>query len=161
MAKNVYTIPASAPFAEALARGLIWRHGPEPFALADTTILLPTRRAARSFGDAFSRVLGGAALLPQFKPLGDVDEEEMLFEGDELDLKPAITPIRRRLLLTTMIRRWRDELSLSQASALADSLAHVMDELETQNARFETLAKEIPAALGKHWSDVHEFLNLL
>jgi ATP-dependent helicase/nuclease subunit B len=161
VAKNIYTIPASAPFAETLARGLIERLGAEPLALADTTIFLPTRRAARSFGDAFARVLGGAALLPQFKPLGDVDEEEMLFEDDDLELKPAIAPIRRLLLLTTMIRRWRDELSLSQASALAESLAHVMDELETQNADFRDLSEEIPAALAEHWSVVHDFLDLL
>lgn len=161
MSANVYTIAAGAPFAETLARGMIERLGPEPFALADTTIFLPTRRAARTFGDAFARVLGGAALLPQFKPLGSVDEEDIVFEDDDLELVPAIKPIRRRLLLTTMIRRWRSELSLSQASALAASLARVMDELETQNAKLANASKEIPAALAEHWSEVQTFLELL
>ena len=46
------------------------------------TIYLPTRRAARSFADVFARVLGGAALLPDFKALGDVDEDEFLFDAD-------------------------------------------------------------------------------
>ena len=40
------------------------------FALSDVTIYLPTRRAARNFGEAFARVLGGAALLPQFRAAG-------------------------------------------------------------------------------------------
>jgi len=163
VAANVFTIPASVPFAETLALGLVQRLGTAPLALADATIYLPTRRAARTFGDAFARVLGGAALLPQFKALGDVDDEELLFDAgdDELELAPAITPIRRRLLLTTMIRRWRAELSYAQASSLAASLAHVMDELETQGARLDELSNEIPAALAEHWSKVHEFLELL
>jgi len=163
VAANVFTIPASAPFAETLALGLVERLGSAPFALADATIYLPTRRAARTFGDAFARELGGATLLPQFKALGDVDDEELLFEADdeELELAPAIAPIRRRLLLTTMIRRWRAELSYAQASSLAASLARVMDELDTQNASFDELSNEIPAALAEHWSKVHEFLELL
>ena len=161
MATNVYTISASAPFAESLARGLVERFGSEPLVLADATIFLPTRRAARTFGDAFARVLGGAALLPQFKPLGDADDDDTLFDEDELDLEPALAPMRRRLLLTTMIRHWRADLNLSQASALAESLAHVMDELETQNAKLENLSREIPTALAQHWSNVHDFLALL
>ena len=61
----VFTIAPSAPFAETLARGLIARQGSDPLALSSATIYLPTRRAARTFGEAFARVLGGAALLPQ------------------------------------------------------------------------------------------------
>jgi len=163
VAASVFTIAASAPFAETLASGLLERLGSAPLALADATIYLPTRRAARTFGDAFARVLGGAALLPQFKALGDVDDEDLLFDAgdDELELPPAIAPIRRRLLLTTMIRRWRAELSYAQASSLAASLAQVMDELGTQSASFDKLSSEIPTALAKHWSGVYEFLELL
>ncbi|MGZ5998670.1 MAG: double-strand break repair protein AddB [Rhizomicrobium sp.] len=164
MAANVLTIPSSAPFAETLARGLIARLGREPLALSDATIYLPTRRAARTFGDAFARVLGGAALLPQFKALGDVDEDEFLFDAqaDDLDIAPAIAPIRRKLLLAMMVRHWRGlDMSLSQASALASSLAGVMDELETQGARLEELSSVVPTGLAKHWSEVKSFLDLL
>jgi len=159
---NVFTIPASVSYAETLARGLISRHGDMPLALADTTIYLPTRRAARTFGDVFARVLGGAALLPQFKPLGDVDEDEFLFEADAFELPPAITSIRRRLLLTMLVHRWRGrDMSLSHASAMAASLADIMDELETQSASLEVLAHMVPTALAAHWADVHEFLGVL
>ncbi len=166
VAANVFTIPASAPFAETLARGLIDRLGREPLALADATIYLPTRRAARTFGDAFARVLGGAALLPQFKPLGDADEDELLFDADALDLPPAIAPIRRKLLLTMMVRRWhsaqrKSEIGLSQAAALASSLAAVLDEIETQDANLAELTKVVPGELAEHWSEVKDFLDLL
>ena len=78
---SVFTIAPSAPFAEDLARGLIARLGDDPLALASVTIYLPTQRATRTFGEAFARVLGGAALLPQFKPLGDSEEDDLLFQA--------------------------------------------------------------------------------
>ncbi|HKX65211.1 MAG TPA: hypothetical protein VJM78_07855, partial [Rhizomicrobium sp.] len=94
---SLFTIAASAPFAETLARGLIARTGDDPLALSSAIIYLPTRRAARSFGEAFAHVMGGAALLPQFRPLGDSEEDELLFDaaGEGLELAPAIQLLRR------------------------------------------------------------------
>jgi len=169
-APHVLTISASQPFAETLARGLIARLGADadPLALSSVTIYLPTRRAARSFADVFARVLGGAALLPDFKALGDVDEDEFLFDADaaDLDLVPAIAPMRRQLLLATLIKRWNETrrgvtLGFVQASALAESLAHLMDELETQNADTSRFVDLAPKALAEHWAEVLEFLELL
>ena len=164
MPANVFTIPSSAAFADTLARGLIKRLGTGPLALADAVIYLPTRRAQRTFGDAFARVLGGAGLLPQFKALGDVDEDEFLFEAEALDLPPAIAPMRRSLLLATMIRRWSEKargraMGFAQASALADGLAQVMDEVETQGVSIADL--EVPGTLAEHWEDVRVLLTLL
>ena len=72
---KVFTIPASAPFSATLAKGLLQRVGAGPMALAEATIYLPTRRAARSIAEVFAREAGGATLLPEFRPLGDVDED--------------------------------------------------------------------------------------
>ena len=137
-------------------------------ALADVAIYLPTRRAARSIAEIFAREAGGAALLPQFRPLGDVDEDELLLDPsvDALDLKPAIAPLRLRLLLAALIRRWshaRDggTMSFGQAAGLARSLAGVMDEIETQGADPTKLDDLAPAALAEHWADVKEFLSLI
>ncbi|MBL6853687.1 MAG: double-strand break repair protein AddB [Alphaproteobacteria bacterium] len=163
---NVFTIPPSANFAEALARGLIGQLGEGPFALADAVIYLPTRRAQRTFGDAFARVLGGAALLPQFKALGDVEEDEFIFDAETLDLPPAITPMRRMLLLATMVRRWYrathgEDIGFAQATALAEGLAKVMDEVETLGADLAHLDRVIPGTLAAHWEKVKDFLDLL
>jgi ATP-dependent helicase/nuclease subunit B len=163
---KVYTIPSSAPFADTLARGLVLQAGGSPLALADTVIYLPTRRAQRTFGDAFARVLGGAALLPQFKALGDTEDDELLFERDAIDLPPAITPLRRTLLLASLVQRWRrgvhgDEIGFAQATALAEGLAAVMDEVETQGANLAALDEIMPGALAAHWGQVREFLGLL
>jgi ATP-dependent helicase/nuclease subunit B len=167
---KLVTIAASLPFAETLARGLIARLGAErdPLALSRATIYLPTRRAARNFADSFARVLGGAALLPEFKPLGDVGEDEFLFdaEGDALDLAPAIAPMRRKLLLATLVRHWdkarRDgAMGFAQAAALASGLAELMDELETHGCDLDRLEALAPQALAAHWHDVLKLLDVL
>lgn len=166
MPANVFTIAPSAPFADTLARGLIAQLGDGTFALADATIYLPTRRAARTFGDAFARHANNAVLLPRFKALGDAEEDEFLFDAKALELPPAIAPMRRTLLLAAMVRRWHkrthdEEMSFAQAAALADGLAGVMDEVETQGAKLADLDNVVPGALAAHWDQVRGFLKLL
>ncbi|MDE2014517.1 MAG: double-strand break repair protein AddB [Alphaproteobacteria bacterium] len=170
MAANVFTIPAGAPFAGTLARGLKARlkADADPFALARATIFLPTRRAMRTLSDAFAHELGGAVLLPEIRALGDVDEDEFLFDAalPDLDLPPEIAPLRRRLLLATLIERWdrrqRDgKLSFAQAAALARALASFLDEVETQGADLAKLETLAPAALAAHWAEVKGFLAIL
>jgi ATP-dependent helicase/nuclease subunit B len=165
---SVFTIAASAPFAETLAQGLIARIGDDPLALSSAIVYLPTRRAARNFGEAFAKVLGGAALLPQFRALGDSEEDELLFDAasEGLELAPAIAPLRRQLLLARLIRQWDRAgrgglLSFAQAAALADSLAKVMDEIETQGCDLSKLKDLAPANLAEHWEGVSRFLGLL
>jgi ATP-dependent helicase/nuclease subunit B len=163
---NVFTIAPSAPFADTLVRGLVEQVGEGPLALADAVIYLPTRRAQRTFGEAFARVLGGAALLPQFKALGDTDEDEFLFEEGALDLPPAVSPMRRTLLLAAMVQRWQSARSgtamgFAQATALADSLAQVMDEVDTQGASLSALNTIVPGSLARHFEQVGDFLGLL
>ncbi len=164
----VFSIRPSAHFARELARGLIARVGDDPLALSSAVIYLPTRRAARGFGDAFAHVMGGAALLPQFRPLGDSDEEEMLFDAasEGLELAPAIAPLRRQLLLARLVRQWdragRDgTLSFAQSAALADSLAKVMDEVENQGCDLSKLKDLAPEHLAEHWEGVTRFLDLI
>ena len=73
MTLSVSTIPPGAPFVDALAAGILARHGGDPLDLAAVTVLLPTRRACLALRDAFLRRSGGAALLlPRITPLGDV-----------------------------------------------------------------------------------------
>ena len=169
---GIFTIPAAAPFGETLARGVLARVERQAFALPETIIYLPTRRAARNFGEAFARVLGGAALLPQFRALGDSDEDDLLFDAieDDLELPPPISSIRRQLLLATLIRQWsarQDEITggetmgFAQAAALAESLAGVMDDAERQGADLSRLEKLAPMPLAEHWQEASRFLILV
>ena len=174
MGPRLFTIAAGANFAASLADGLIARLGTpselkkNPLALSRCIIYLPTRRAARSFGETFAKRLGGAALLPQFRALGDSEEDDLLFDtaSEGAPLPPAITPIRRQLLLAALIRRWDEQargglLNFAQASHLADSLATVMDEVERQGADLGKLPELAPPALAAHWQDVTGFLDLI
>ena len=165
---NVFTIAAGENFAETLARGLIETLGDDPLALADATIFLPTRRAVRTLSETFARMLGGAALLPRLYPLGDIDEDTLLFDpaSEDLSLKPAIAPVRRRLLLAHLVRRWSkakrgEELSFAQATLLARALGRFLDEAETQDADLSKLETLAPSALAEHWAYVRDFLVLL
>jgi ATP-dependent helicase/nuclease subunit B len=169
---NVFTIAAVLPFAETLARGLIARLGAEqnPLALADAVVYLPTRRAVRTLGDTFARVSGGAALLPQLRPLGDVDEDDAFFDpaSDMLSLPPAMAPLRRRLLLATLVQRWdrakhggSGQWAFAQAAQFARSLAAFLDEAETQEADLSKLETLAPVSLAEHWAEVRDFLVFL
>ena len=164
---KLFTIAASAPFAVTLARGLLARLDNDPLALADVTIYLPTRRAARSFGDAFAQVLGGAALLPQFRALGDADEDDLLLDADNaVTLPPAIAPLRRQLLLAHLVRRWDatqrgGALSFAQSAALAHKLAALMDEIATQGCDPAKIADLAPLPLAEHWQEAGGFLAYL
>jgi ATP-dependent helicase/nuclease subunit B len=164
MAANVLTIPSSAPFAETLARGLIARVDikKNPLALADVTIFLPTRRSVRNLSEAFARVLGGAALLPSMRPLGDVGEDDFIFDPLESDiaLPPPIAPLRRQMLLATLIQRWRP-LDFAQAVSLARGLAKFLDEAETQGADLSKLDTLVDAPLANHWEEVRTFLAIV
>ena len=170
MPAHVFTIPASAPFAETLAKGLIAQVDldRDSLALAKTTIYLPTRRAARNFAEVFARVLGGAALLPEMKPLGDVDEDEFLFDtaSDDLTVPPAIAPLRHRLQLAALVQRWdaatrEGTLTFAQAVSLASGLARFFDEAETQRADLSRLGALAPEHFAQHWGAVSGFLTFL
>lgn len=162
---HLFTI--GADFARTLARGLVTRAEQGDFALSDCIIYLPTRRAARGFGEAFAEVLDGAALLPQFRAIGDEDEEDILIDGGlaDLSLAPAISPIRRRLLLAALIARWDEArggtMNFAAAAALAQSLAQVMDEAETHQVSLDRLADLAPLSLAEHWREVTDFLGLI
>jgi ATP-dependent helicase/nuclease subunit B len=171
MQANVFTIAAGTAFAETLARGVIARTGAgDPLALADATIFLPTRRAARTLSESFSRALGGAALLPQIRPLGDADDDEFAFDaaGEDMALAPSIAPVRQRLLMATLVQRWdrakhggAARLTFAQAASHARGLGDFLDEVETQEADLSNLDALAPDSLAAHWAEVKEFLEYM
>ncbi len=164
-----FNIEAGRPFLEDLARGLTEALAPlGPDALAEATVLTPTRRAGRDLADAFLAVSGaGAVLLPQMRALGDLDEGEPPFEPGELalDLPPAISASRRRYELARLVVDHQDALgrSLDAAGALelADALAGFLDSVEIEEAAPLGLIDGLaPEALARHWQVSAEFLKL-
>lgn len=172
-APRLFTAPASAPFLDLLADAMVAAlyRADDPFALSDALVLLPNRRAARGLIDAFAARLGGAALLPTIRPLGDphADEDPDVWGADPLadDIPPAIDPMRRRMELASLIRR-RDKADNgvedpARAIALADELARLLDSAATVDhvawEKLRTLVSEYE--LARHWEKSATFLDIV
>ena len=167
-AARILTIAPGRPFLDTLAAGLLAETGGEPERLADYLVLLPTRRACRALGEAFLRVGEGRPLiLPAIRPLGDVDEEALVFHlpagAAALTLPPAIPEMRRALLLTRMILGWKADTDISpdQAVRLAGELARLLDQVQTERLDFRNLGGLAPAEYADHWRDVLKFLEIV
>lgn len=172
-APRLRAAPASAPFldllADAMISALARKH--DPFALADALVLLPNRRAARGLMHAFAQRLGGAALLPTIRPLGDPHSEEDpdVWGADPVgvDIPPPIDKTRRRLELAALIRA-RDAAEhgvqdAARALALADELARLLDSAATvERVAWEKLPHLVESIdLARHWASSAAFLGIV
>ena len=168
---KVCTIPPHRDFVTALARGLLGRFGDAPESLAPVLVLLPTRRACRTLREAFLRLSGGAPLLlPRLRPIGDVDEDDFaLSAGEDLppedgalfEAPPAIAELKRQLLLARLILARERDASAEQAVLLAQALARLLDQTQTERLSFDRLADLAPADLSTHWQQTLEFLKIV
>ena len=188
---HLFNIPAGAPFLPTLADAVLAeRFGPipglarDPMALADVTILVPNRRAARALAEVFVERSSGIAVLPRIRPIGDVDEGEHLLAPDagdafdRLTLPPAMSRLERRLALMRLIREWgqtvrREVLMLGErepllipasagdAMRLAGDLGALLDEMESTGVPWDRLKTLTPEAYPAYWTMTLEFLRIV
>lgn len=172
-APRILAAPASAPFLDLLAKALVdaLAREDDPFALSDALILLPNRRSARGLIDAFADLLGGSALLPTIRPLGDpyADDDPDVWGADPIgaDILPPIARMQRRLQLASLIRR-REKAEHgvedpARAIALADELAKLLDSAATvDRVAWEKLPALVEEKeLARHWASSAEFLQIV
>ncbi|GAA0870775.1 double-strand break repair protein AddB [Brevundimonas basaltis] len=161
-----YAIEARRPFLEDLAAGVLdWLGELPPEALSDAVILLPNRRAARAFTGALTRLTGDRpVLLPQVRPLGDLEEDEPPFAPGELglDLPPAIAPLTRRFEMARMIvEEFRPGLGPLRALEMADALGGFLDSSQLEEVEDPGLvATLVEDDLAEHWQESARFLGL-
>ncbi len=195
---RVFTVPTGRPFlasvATAILNGDLPSTGgtpPDPLALPDITLLLPTRRASRVMQEAFLTAAGGRAMtLPQIRPISAGDEDLALLSGlaspgtlgsDALDLPPAVSEIERRLVLTMLVQKWSEAMrrgggdaghlsdlavaaganTPAQAAQLASELAKLMDLVENEDVALDGLASLVPAEYSEHWQQTLDFLKII
>nr|WP_294170482.1 double-strand break repair protein AddB [uncultured Sphingomonas sp.] len=153
----VFTIPAHHSFADALAAGLIARHGTDPLALARGRILLPNNRAVRTVTEAFVRASGQGLLLPRLIAIGDPELDERI--GEALDpagtadpVPPAVEPLQRLVALAGLLRRQMD-VTAAESFRLAADLARTLDALLVEEVAPARLAEAVADApeLAIHW----------
>jgi ATP-dependent helicase/nuclease subunit B len=164
-----FSIEASRPFLADLAVGLAGALARlEPQEAASTLVLLPTRRACRELARAFLEASPGqAALLPQIRALGDLDEGEPPFEpgAAAADLPPPITPGRRRFELAALVAQNAGlidrTLDAEAALELADALAGFLDAWQIEEKDDpRALADLVEGDLARHWQISARFLAL-
>lgn len=171
---GVFTIGIDRRFVDDLARGVLAQHGSDRLALADTLILVPTRRAVRALREAFLRASGGApTILPRIAPLGDIDEGESIAGetfgsgGEALALPPAIDPAEREALLSRLVAAFRDDQgeriaqSAAQALKLARELGSLLDELAIEGVAFAKLEDIVDGNFASHWRRTLAFLAII
>jgi ATP-dependent helicase/nuclease subunit B len=187
-AANVKTIAPGAPFLKTLVRSCIngslgFQFSSDQRDYSNATIYVPTRRAARALAHAFADALQPQAiLLPRIIPLGDpADLEERAILAPEAvgladDVPPAINDLERRLLLTSLVERWRQSESmraLDQSSdgftigggfadsfSLAGELAGLIDEFAVESIDWRKI-KDLPhGAYDQYWSITRSFLEI-
>ena len=176
---RVYTIASDAPFLDILAKAVLrgFPYADPAYAknlsLAAWTILVPTRRAARVLQDMLLIESGKTALvLPQIRPIGDLDEDVLEAQRPLTGLPDAITDIGREFALMSLIDDWANEnpqLRLAQELAqapqqiqsLAASLAELIDVMETEEVSFDRLPEAYLIDLAVHREAILSLFDLV
>jgi len=167
---SIYTIPAGQNFARAMVGHFLEQYKNQQDQLGQLTLLLPTRRACRSFQDMFlQQSEGQPLLLPKIQPLGDVDEQDLslsLAGTDAMDeilaLPPAMSSLQRRIILAQLIAPMHNfTTSFDQALGLADALAVLLDQIIIEGLDIENLANIVPEDFADHWQITLDFLKIL
>jgi ATP-dependent helicase/nuclease subunit B len=185
---RLFSIPASAPFLPTLIGALLdgrlvegFPGSPDPLALAQATLYLPTRRACRLAQEVFRRSLGDAAILPRIVPIGDIDEDEIVFAdiaagalaAEALALPPAIEGFERKALLTQLILQFAKQRSVrgdeglslianspGAAYALGGELARLQDDMITREVDWNRLDALVPDQMDRYFETTLEFLKI-
>ena len=186
---RVFTIAPGAPFLKTLADALCdgkliagFKDNGDPLCLADVTIYVPTRRAARALRSVFAERSGSrSAILPIIRPLGEFEDDAGFFDeagAASLAFVPPINPEERILELAKLVFHWAghlpehiralfgsDPLVLPSTSAdavwLARNLADLMDEVTRENGDWTALDKLVPDDLAGWWQLTLEFVTIV
>ena len=174
---HVFNIPSGFSFLEQLATTLLSDPTLDGLfdaqtCLQDYTILLPNRRAVRNLQNLLLQKSGADALLmPQIRPLGDVDPEEMIFAEAEAGLTvlsgalpsqaPEISGIERDISLMSYVQAWLETSGraggLASASKLTAELTALLDSLQIEEIDATQLNSLVPDEFSHNWQQTLEF----
>ncbi|MFB2595585.1 double-strand break repair protein AddB [Paracoccus sp. p4-l81] len=155
---GVHALPPGADFARLLVRGLIAAMADQPpEAMARVTLILNAGRMMRSVRTAFAEA--GAGFLPRLRLVTDLGADP------RLPFPPAVPSLRRRLELAQLVARLTagqaDMAAGTSVHALADSLAALLAEMQTEGVTPDRLAAIEVEGHAAHWDRSLRFLNLI
>ena len=169
-APRLFSVDPGRPFLRDLADGLIDALGEK---LPQAEIYLPTRRAVRAAGDALLDAFAArgvdAALLPRFRAIGDIDEDELIaFAGDaadEIALPPAVSATERMVTLARFVaardRAFAGQENWPAAIAAARELGKLLDSFYTEEIDVAALGALDVADVAGHWANALNFLSVI
>ncbi|GKY86483.1 double-strand break repair protein AddB [Sinisalibacter aestuarii] len=154
---RLFALPPGVDFPRAVAEGLRARFaGQPPEALARVSLFVNTRRMQRRLSELFDE--GPALLLPRIRLVTDLGQDAAF-----ADLPPAVSPLRRRLELASLVARLLDaQPDLAPRAAiydLADSLAALMDEMQGEGVSPEAIRALDVSDISGHWQRSLTFLG--
>jgi len=168
---DVYSIPAEHNFITNMAEGLLSQVGDNALALADYTIILPTRSNATALREALvAQSKGKSAVLPQIYTPRDFDDEvaslkiaqDPILSEALMDLPPAIPQMQRKLLLAKEILAVPGMASSPEkAIRLGEELGRFLDFTQKHGVELKNLDTLAPEEFSEQWQKTYEFLQIL
>jgi ATP-dependent helicase/nuclease subunit B len=173
---RLFTIAPEQDFlqvlAEAICKGFPLEADELRPPLSRWTILVPTRRAARSLQHVLAARIGGVTVLPRIRPFGDVDEDELFAGLPENGVEDAISSAGQLNLLLGLVKSWSEDNpqetlardlagSAEQRVQMALSLQQLVNQMETEEADLAKLAATHDLELAFHRSAVLSLFELL
>jgi len=155
---RVFHLPLGCNFPKTIARGLEQRlHGHDPMSWAKTTLIFNTRRSEQRVTEFLAS--GPARLLPRIKLLSGLNDTP-----ETRAIPQPVSRIRRHLELAQLI----DALltaspELAPRSALfdlADSLARLIDEIQSEAVDPEAIRNIDVSDHSAHWQRTQQFLTI-
>src|SRR5947209_3968386 len=115
-ASKIISIPFGQCFSESLAKILI-EQSVDSFDLAQTLVLLPTRRGILNLQESFQKSLGNDSflMLPRMIALADIESENPLLLSEINNLPPSINNWKRLGLFTQLILKFQPDYTVNRA----------------------------------------------
>lgn len=158
-APRLFAVPPGADVPRVLAQGLRARlRGTPPEATAQVELFLNSGRMRREVREAL--MAEGAGFLPRMHLVGSVAAERPL-----VGLPPPVAPLRRRLELAQLVARLIErQPGIAPRAALydlADSLAELLEEMQTEGVDPARVAGLDVSNHSAHWKRTQDFLAIV
>ena len=152
----IYGVSFSENLADKLALDLLERTKDNPLDLANTCVILPTKRACLIVKKAFMSLANrNNLLLPRLMALYELDNLD-------LEIPPALSSLDRILLLTKLCLAKPNILDYTQALKMALSLCELLDvsyQFDVDLSKLNQLS--LPERFSMHWQETVQFLDIL
>lgn len=156
---RLFGLAPGVDFPQALVDGLRTKlKGQDASAMARVELFVNTERMQRRITDLFRA--GPAGFLPRIRLITDLSRDAAFGT-----IAPAINPLARRLELAQLVRRLietnPDIAPQDSAYDLADSLATLMDEIQSEGVSPSVIAGLDVGDHSDHWARSQAFINLV